>query len=50
MAVRKNKPYFEFLRKLMFLRVNCSISLSFACGLQGVEKNYCSVQANMKLW
>jgi hypothetical protein len=64
MAVRKNKPYFEFLRrllktgsyehlidtiksnlgkrvsKLMFLRVGCSISLSFACGLQDVEKNY----------
>ena len=61
MAVRKNKPYFEFLRrflktgsyehlidtiksnlgkkasKLMFLKVGCSIGLSFVRGLQAAE-------------
>jgi hypothetical protein len=64
MAVRKNKPYFEFLKRFLktgsyerlldtiksnlekkgvktdVLRVGCFISLSFACGLQGVEKHY----------
>jgi hypothetical protein len=53
LAVRRNKPYFEFFRR--FLKTasyeqNCSTNLLFVCGLQGVEKNYWNVQVNMKLW